>query len=501
MTERSLLSRLKDPNRREPSGPRAPKIQEESNLLIPLKDQLLPRPLDPPSHRTLEVFNPTQETQPSILPHNSSAQEGAPLLGLHSVASNLKSPRKTKLPLLHRLSDPPISLLSRILTTCPTSMNQTTQSVKKLGKRSRELWESSNQDCDPKSERFQQSPYSLDLNRTSQKKIKTQSSQYTSMKSLRPKLRTNRARRNPPPRNPSTENPRGGNTHPPVTLNHQAVPTLIQRLDLASDIKNPEGNPESSNQKCHGSILPTRTLASRVKPRPLPYSPFTTETSRRVDSLSPPLLMPQTTSPSVSGNEFSQENPSTSTKSSLHSIGLQLLRRGRFALETHLSLLARLKLHEKFPQHQTGLPPGERLLKQLPSSSHTELRNSQNTETSSTANLRLGSPLPIDGLSPLTSRSEAWYEEDRRLYSPTTKSSIDLSPQFSHPKEFNTPRIPQRELRPPGGKSVIVSTSGNVAPLSANTDMPVKSAIKPATESPPVSLPTELKNLDAALST
>ena len=89
------------------------------------------------------------------------------------------------------------------------------------------------------------------------------------------------------------------------------------------------------SQKCLGTHTVDSLDQALVPParRLSNFSEFTTETSKNVNSSSASHQECLTTSPRLSGNIFSRENPSTSTKSCLLSTRLRLLKTGRLKLE------------------------------------------------------------------------------------------------------------------------------------------------------------------------
>ena len=96
-----------------------------------------------------------------------------------------------------------------------------------------------------------------------------------------------------------------------------------------------------------------------------------------------------------SGNEFSKENPSTSTKSSLHSIMLSLMKRERVAWETQKSLSGFQKQRNESPLLQNGRLHGEEPLKQSDSLFLTGEMSSSTMETISNQNSLLNIPPPF----------------------------------------------------------------------------------------------------------
>ena len=165
-------------------------------------------------------------------------------------------------------------------------------------------------------------------------------------------------------------------------------------------------NPNLLNQRCLGTQPlnpPILTLATPVARKPVGYCEPTTETSRRRNSLSRSPPNHQAVSHHRNGNEFSKEKPSTSTKSSRHSIMLSLMRREWVAWETRKSALELQKRRREYGHRENGPQLGRELPKPSPSLSLTDAKNYLNTEITSTQNSQLSYPHLTQELSSTTS--------------------------------------------------------------------------------------------------
>ena len=132
---------------------------------------------------------------------------------------------------------------------------------------------------------------------------------------------------------------------------------------------------------------PPLMLATPVAKKPVGYSEHTTVISPKPSSSSglPTTRLPESLPPS--GNEFSKENPSTSTTSSRFSTMLSLMKKERVVWETRRSLLESLSQKSESLQLLNGPLRGEGPLKPLHSPFPIVERNSLSMGTTRCDNL------------------------------------------------------------------------------------------------------------------
>jgi hypothetical protein len=164
-----------------------------------------------------------------------------------------------------------------------------------------------------------------------------------------------------------------------------------------------------------------------------------TPTSRNASSMSASPPAHQTTSLPHNGNTSSKESPSTSTKSSLLSTGLQLLKSGRRALEKQISLLDQLKQQERCRHHRIGLPHGTEQQEGSRSSSLTGNKSSRITPNISRTNSQLKTQLDTNASSSMISPSEISFEEGNKSVSPNSTGSPRYTQPLFYRMESSTP--------------------------------------------------------------
>ena len=157
-------------------------------------------------------------------------------------------------------------------------------------------------------------------------------------------------------------------------------------------------NNDSLNWKCHGSPLlmnQQSLIATPVAKKLVGYCEPTTEIlpKQNFTSKSPQPHHPDF--PPRNGNKFSKASLSTSTKSSLHSIMLSLMKRERVAWETQKSLSGFQKQRNESPPLLSGPLHGEEHRKRSDSLFLTGKMNSSTMETTSNQNSLQNTHRPI----------------------------------------------------------------------------------------------------------
>jgi hypothetical protein len=324
-------------------------------------------------------------------------------------------------------------------------------------------------------------PYSRSLNETpnSPLKRKTSPSDFSTQKSTRPRLELN--------------------TNLPA-LDLTSKPSLLSRIDLSQD--NPRSltqmtekthlrrNDAYTNPTCLGAERTNLTHQELIPSAPKPSNSFesTTKTSKSASSMSVSPPEHQTTSHLASGSESLKENPSTLTKSSLLSTGLQLLKTGRHALERQRYHLDRLRQLGKLQPLLTGRLRGD--VQQGPqlSYSHTEIENSKTMPNTLKTNLPPKTLVGTTESSYTMSPSGIWCEEGNKSYSPIRTASCPSTQQSSYPTESSTPE----DKSPKHGReerSAIGSMTKGAMAQTADIDMPARSAEARLMERPHVMPP------------
>ena len=173
--------------------------------------------------------------------------------------------------------------------------------------------------------------------------------------------------------------------------------------------------------------VPSKNLTSTVKISPA------------ANTSSDPLGMPLPGFPPLNGNASLEEKSLTSTTSSHLSTALQLMKRGRLALETQKSVLESLMRNVALAQPTNGFQRGTSPLVHLPSLSPTVLTNCVPMETTLTANSLPRCLNPTPELSYSTSPSATSFKEDKPSSSLTTNVSLPYTRPSSCPTESKSP--------------------------------------------------------------
>ena len=290
----------------------------------------------------------------------------------------------------------------------------------------------------------------------------------------------------------------------------QEQSTLLNRLGtIAKFSDNPIMGPISSltlenrrkdsvsrNLTCPGLGETTSTSQASIQAASRPSSPFdsSTVTLKAVSSTSALRQDHQTTSHPHNGNIFSKENQSTSTKSCLHSTGLQLLRSGRQVLEMQISFLDQLKHQGRLRLPPTGPQPGVVQPEQLPSSSLTGPANLKTTLNILKTNSQLKSPRVTTESSSTTSQSGTLFGEGNRLYSPTHSGSVPFTQPLLCQTGSNTQtedeRLNQHEESPQ--RAIGLMTKDVIAP-AASSVTPAGHVEVPTMERLPVGQPQRIE--------
>ena len=187
----------------------------------------------------------------------------------------------------------------------------------------------------------------------------------------------------------------------------------------------------------------TLTIETPVAKKPVGYSEYSTKTSPRQNSSSKLLQNVHPESRLPSGNEFSKEIPSISTRSTHHSIMLSLMKRERDAWETRKYLLASLNQNDALQQQRNGPQHGEEQLKLSPLPFPTDEKNSSSTVTTSTQNF-LQKSCPVTTNSYYTTSPSATKLQPAKASSLlTTASSADCTwPSYYQTELKGLPKDP-----------------------------------------------------------
>jgi hypothetical protein len=243
-----------------------------------------------------------------------------------------------------------------------------------------------------------------------------------------------------------------------------------------------------------GITLTTPPLSPRMKAaeRPANASRSTTRTSPAPNSLQSSTGMLLPVSLPLNGSVSSEEKPSTSTTSSLLSTGLQLMKRGRLALETQRSALEYLTRKGVLVPPPNGPLLGIWPPEQSLSLSPTVPKSYETTAILSRPSSLANSPAHIRGSSCSTSPSGTSCKAGKSLSSPIDPSTSDSIPLSLCQTELH-PVLPRaltddraNHARPEANQMcVTVSTPRTDAlpqMLTANTDIPARNARRAGTE-------------------
>ena len=241
----------------------------------------------------------------------------------------------------------------------------------------------------------------------------------------------------------------------------------------------------SLNQKCPGiswsnNLSPLEALVVKT---PASLSESLIKIFLDVNSGSSLLMEPHLVSLPLSGNIFLGESQSSSTISSPLSTALQLMKRGRHALETQKSLLVSLMQSIKLALPPNGLPHG--ILQQEPLHSFfpIEQRNYGPMVTTLKENsLRNSQPLTQKS-SFSTLRCVTWSKEDSPYSLQTNNTSFDFTLLSLCPTELN----PIQERAPIDNQISHVSMEANqtfatdsTVAMDASSPTPIASTNTPA---------------------
>ena len=268
-----------------------------------------------------------------------------------------------------------------------------------------------------------------------------------------------------------------------------------QRSHLTQTTMNPERRGSCINQICPGmddegieKFQPTQVASS------LPDSSGSSiEISSQQNCLLDSHLTHLEEYPCRNGNISSRENLLTSTKCSLPSIALRLIRRERLALERQRLVLEELKQSGRWRQVLNGLSHGDPLRERLLSFLGTKRGSLRSTVTTSSDSSQLRDPVPMDKSFCLIKGSGTKLEEVK----PCCLPIINTSPLFTPPrcKMMASSTIGVGEEEEVGNQEMprVKCASGSTAKMVAglrsqhvNINIPANPAVKPVTENLPV---------------
>ena len=250
----------------------------------------------------------------------------------------------------------------------------------------------------------------------------------------------------------------------------------------------------SKRSTCLGTPIrrpPPLMLATPVAKKPVGYSEHTTVISPKPSSSSglPTTRLPESLPPS--GNEFSKENPSTSTTSSRFSTMLSLMKKERVVWETQISLLESLSQKSESLQLLNGPPRGEEPQKPLLSPSPIVEKNSSSMEIISSPSLLQRLSHPTTNSSSTTSPCATKLQQGNNSSSQISPGSPEYIRLSSYQTVLKPPPINhlgrnlEEDNNNPRSQTSVTSSMpvpARIATPSASIDMSAKPVASPITE-------------------